>query len=102
MTSTPTLPAWLQPEPQVETKPAGTIEDGMDYEERLFHYTYSTRHDEPHFLEYRLLQRMNIFHLQNKLALLKGSTWKDQKAVESDMDELRTTLHHYGEDFSLL
>ena len=95
MTSTPSLPPWLQPDPQVETKEAGVIEDGMDYENRLFHYAYATRHD-LHFLEYRLLERMNIFHLQNKLARLKGSVWKEQKASDSEMDELKTTLHEYG------
>ncbi|KAJ9614774.1 hypothetical protein H2204_014472, partial [Knufia peltigerae] len=98
MASTPVLPAWLQPEPHIETKQAGFIKEGMTYEDRLFHYTYSSRHDELYFLEYRLLERMNIFHLQNKLARLKGSCWEKQTAVplDSDSDDLRITLHQYA------
>lgn len=97
MSSAPTLPAWLQPKLQVETKSAGVIEDDMAYEDRLFHYAFATRYDDLHLIEFRLQQRMIVFHLQNKLARMKGCTWKKQKAADSEMEELRSTMHHYGE-----
>jgi len=68
----------------------------MSYEERLFHYTYATRHTEMYFLEYRLLQRMNIFRLQNKVASLKGASWQNQKVQERDWDSIKIALHDYG------
>jgi hypothetical protein len=96
------MPSWLQPETKVETKTPGVIDDGMTYDERLFHYSYATRRDELHLLEFRLLQRMNIFNLQNKLARLKGSCWGIQALADSEMNEMRDTLHQYGKNESLV
>ena len=64
-------PLWFVEQPSTENPKLGVIEDPMNYGERLFHYTYATRHDDVHFLEYRTLHRYNIFHLQNQLAKLK-------------------------------
>ncbi|ETI27969.1 hypothetical protein G647_00418 [Cladophialophora carrionii CBS 160.54] len=90
-------PGWLPPDNKAEAIEAGVIKEGMSYEDRLFHYTYATRYDELHFLEWRLLQRINIFNLQNKLARLKGTYWTKQQVSNSESDELRSTLHQYGE-----
>ena len=58
-------PAWAATLPSAETQKPGVIEDTMDYGERLFHYTYATRHNDFHTIGYRTLHRYNIFHLQN-------------------------------------
>ena len=68
----------------------------MTYNERLFHYTYASQQDEVHFMEFRILQRLNIFRLQNKLAELKASCWKELKPSDVDFENLKTTLHDYG------
>src|SRR5437764_5294045 len=96
MASASMPPAWLKPQLINTTKTAGMIEDNMSYDERLFHYTYATRHGEMHFLENRTLQRMNIFRLQNKVASLKGACWTEQKVSEADWDGIKTTLHDYS------
>ena len=92
----PSQPAWLHPPPAEETQKLGVIEDGMNYGERLFHYTYATRHDDVHFLEYRMLHRLNIFHLQNRLAKLKGSCWTTHDICEKDLMDLKDRLHEYS------
>jgi len=92
-------PAWFIP-PAPVAKKLGVIEDGMDYDERLLHYTYATQQHELHFMEFRILQRLNIFRLQNRLARLKGNVHANLRAYESDADKLEATLHSYGKDFS--
>ncbi|KAK0260356.1 hypothetical protein LTR91_009420 [Friedmanniomyces endolithicus] len=97
MSSTPApnaAPSWLYPKAAELPKP-GEILDGMDYSERLWHHTFATQDNDVHFLEYRVLHRLNIFDLQNQLAKLKGACWKDQKASEADLKKLKTTLHDY-------
>ena len=89
-------PTWLHPPPAEETQKLGVIEDDMNYGERLFHYTYATRHDDVHFLEYRMLHRLNMFHLQNRLAKLKGSCWTTHASSEADLVDLKDTLHEYS------
>lgn len=92
---------WHSP-PVAETPNLGVIEENMSYDERLFHYTYATRYDDVHFMEYRILHRLNIFHLQNKLAKLKGVCWTDHKLSDEKLTEMKTTLHEYSKLFSYL
>lgn len=94
-------PAWLHPPPPVESQKLGTIEDNMNYGERLFHYTYATRNDDVHFLGYRMLHRLNIFRLQNQLAKLKGSSWTKHDISDTDLLELKNTLHDYSKHLNL-
>lgn len=68
----------------------------MDYAKRVFRYSWHSGNDEPHILEYRILNRINLFHLQNELAKLKSAVWNDFSAKEDDLARLRTTLHDYG------
>ena len=89
-------PAWFVKRPSAETQKLGVIEDAMNYGQRLFHYTYATHHDDVHFLEYRTLHRLNIFHLQNQLAELKGSYWTERDAPRATLGELKTKLHDYS------
>ncbi|KAJ3950874.1 hypothetical protein N0V92_012733 [Colletotrichum tropicale] len=72
------------------------IRDDMDYAERVFRYSWHSGNDEPHILEYRILNRINLFHLQNELAKLKSAVWSDFSAKEDDLARLRTTLHDYA------
>lgn len=89
-------PAWFVKRPSAETPNPGVIEDTMDYGERLFHYTIATGHDDVHFLEYRTLHRLNIFHLQNQLAELKGSYWVKGDVPHGTLGELKIKLHDYS------
>lgn len=96
MSSIPNPPLWPLPTKATISKEIGDIDDSMGYEERLFHYTMASRDDELHFLEFRGLQRLNIFRLQNKLAHLKGKCWQDSRVSEADGKDLEETLHAYG------
>jgi len=67
------------------------------YSERLFNYAHAASIREPHFLEFRLLHRLNLVHIQNDLAKFKGRILAQNSASEDDMKALRVTLHEYGE-----
>ena len=77
----------------------GMLLPEMSYAQRLFHYTYSTADEKLPFMGFRLLQRLNLVHLQNELAKLKIAVWKDMRANESDMQKLRVTMHQYGKQY---
>lgn len=78
----------------------GIILDDMTYSERLFHYSCSVEGLEPHFLAFRGLQRINLVHLQNKLAKHKGNVWKEKAAPEDTLEDLEVILHKYGKSFA--
>jgi hypothetical protein len=86
---------WFPNADRAERTP-GKFEDGMDYFQCLFHYAYTSRTDEVHVVENRMLHRLNIFHLQNELAKLKGSIWTDMNASEDNLIKLRELLHEHG------
>ena len=68
----------LQVKASGTVKGLGVITEGMEYSERLFHYAYASQTDDVNFTEYRFLQRVNIFRIQNELAKLKrpaGRVW---------------------------
>ena len=96
MANTRAVPAWLPVEASASVKDLGIIKDSMEYTERLFHYAYASQVDDVHFMEYRLLQRVNIFHIQNELAKLKAAYWTNLNAGNDTLDELKVTLHDYG------
>ena len=75
----------------------GEFKDGMDYSQRLFHHTCLSQSEDAHFLEFRLLQRLNLAQLQNELGRHKGAIWAHRKAPEEDMKSMRVTLREYGE-----
>ena len=76
---------------------AGILKNGMKHSERLFHHTYASLTEDMQFLEFRLLQRLNLVQLQNELARHKASVWKDMEASESELKAIRRTLSDYGE-----
>lgn len=90
-------PSWLQ-SPQVarSQKRLGVVEDDMRYGEKLVHYTYATKHDDLHLLEYRSLHRLNIFCLQNRLARLKGHFLEKIDVSDEESLEIENTLHRYS------
>lgn len=97
MASPVPLPAWFHPLPLTEPQQLGVTENDMNYGERLFHYTYGTRHHEHvHYLEYRMLHRLNIFHLQNRLAELKGKSWAHHDLSDAGLLDLKDRLHDYS------
>ncbi|ERF74210.1 hypothetical protein EPUS_03400 [Endocarpon pusillum Z07020] len=97
MASTTTAaPAWFPLKAPGTVKKLGDVTDGMGYSERLFHYAHASQRNDVHFMEYRLLQRINIFRLQNELANLKAAFWTNLEADDGKMDQLKTTLHDYA------
>ncbi len=92
-------PSWF-PNGQKAKAAPGKFEDGMNYSQRLFHYAYASQIDTVHVLENRMLHRLNIFHLQNELARLKGAVWEDMSASDDDLIKLKTTLHDHGKQIS--
>ncbi|KAF7859663.1 hypothetical protein EAF04_008742 [Stromatinia cepivora] len=76
---------------------AGIITDKMSYAERLFHYSYTIGLEEPHFLAFRGLQRLNIVRLQNELAKKKGVMWTNMTASDDVTQDLTSLLHQYAE-----
>ncbi|KAI4269808.1 MAG: hypothetical protein LQ337_007058 [Flavoplaca oasis] len=68
----------------------------MTYSQRLFHHTYASQRENAHFIEFRLLQRLNLVQLENELAQLKGKVWSHMDASDQDMKLLRATLRDYA------
>lgn len=65
-------------------------------EKKLSEYAYNTRNDNLHFIEYRLLRRLNIFNLQNKLAAIKVLSQRHHQLTDAELLELQETLHAYS------
>ena len=78
----------------------GMILPGMDYAQRMFHYTYSSA-DEILFMECRLLQWLNLVEIQNELARIKAAVWSEISASEGDLEKLRITMHEYAKNASI-
>ena len=75
----------------------GVITEKMTYSQRLFHHTYASQNEDAHFIEFRLLQRLNLVQIQNELAQFKGDIWTKMGASQEEMKNLRVTLREYGE-----
>ena len=93
--TTAAVPAWFPVKAASTVKEIGVITDGMEYSERLFHYVHASQVHDVDFMEYRLLQRINIFRLQNELAKVKAACWTKLDADDGKLDQLKTTLHDY-------
>jgi hypothetical protein len=79
------------PEPWKER--ASAAKD-QQYGRKLYDYSAEVR--EPHFLEYRHLQRINLAELQNELAKQKAGFSKRKSVTPAELQALRTTLHSYS------
>ena len=77
------------------------ITHDMEYDERLFHYSYDSCDKEPSFMEFRILQLLNIVGIQNDLAKHEAGVRKDMRVSTARMKELRTALHEYGTSLRL-
>ena len=75
----------------------GSCDPSMTYSQRLFHHTYASQNEGAHFMEFRLLQRINLVQLQNELSQMKGRVWTKLDISETDLKELRVKLREYGE-----
>jgi hypothetical protein len=74
----------------------GITKGDLPYDQRLFRYTWNAGGDEPHFMAFRSLQRLNVVHIQNELASKKRDVIKKEAASETDMKELKVLLRDYG------
>jgi hypothetical protein len=75
---------------------SGIITGDLPYDQRLFRYTWNAGGDEPHFMAFRSLQRLNVVHIQNELASKKRDIVKKGAAGRTDMEELKVLLQDYG------
>ncbi|KAF7923195.1 uncharacterized protein EAE98_007900 [Botrytis deweyae] len=75
----------------------GIVKDEMSEAERLFHYSYAARSEEPCFLAFRGLQILNITHLQLELAKKKGAIRTNNTASNTDIQDLASILHQYAD-----
>jgi len=65
-----------------------------EYERKIYSYAAEIR--EPHFLEFRHLQRINLAELQNSLARQKALFAKSESVTTAQLSTLQNTLHSYG------
>lgn len=65
-----------------------------DYARKIYKYALEVR--QPHFLEFRHLQRVNLSELQNELARKKGQFAESGSVSTEELVKLRETLHSYG------
>lgn len=96
MESATERPAWA-PRPDAELQQPGAITPDMTSGQRLYHHSHATANHPLHCLEFRVLQRMNILRLQNKLATLKGTCSEKKQLDPADEDTMGRTLHEYGQ-----
>lgn len=82
------------------TKTDGIITEDMSYEQRLFQYTLDAGTEEPHFIMFRGLQRLNILRLQIEIAQLKKIAWETKQLPESKSEDLTRLLHDYSKDLT--
>jgi len=81
----------VSPEPTKERSSAPNVHQ---YGRKLYEYSAEVR--EPHFLEYRHLQRINLTELQNELARQKVAFSKTKTVTPTELQALRITLHSYS------
>lgn len=77
-------------------KADAVITGDMTYEQRLFQYTLSTGAEEPHFIMFRGLQRLNIIQLQIELAKIKKLSSETKQLSKTKSEELTKLLHDYS------
>lgn len=67
-----------------------------EYWEQLVAFGESMKRDDLVFGEYATLQRTNLIHIQNELADIKADLAQYSTTTETQMLQLRSTLHEYG------
>lgn len=70
----------------------------MKYSQRLYRYAAGAEqaNEDPHFMIFRELQRVNIIHVQNELARYKAIVRSAESASAEDLSHLRKLVHDYG------
>jgi hypothetical protein len=69
---------------------------GMTYDQRVVNYALESSDEDPHLIEFRLLQWLSIIRIQNDLARHERTVQEGMDISSDKMKELRTTLHEYG------
>ena len=75
---------------------SGIIAEKMTYSQRLIQHTYASQNEDACFLDFRLLQRMNLVQIEHESAQLKGDTGVKMGASDEEMKKLGVTLREYG------
>lgn len=70
----------------------------MKYSQRLYRCAVGAEqaNEDPHFMIFRVLQRVNIIHIQNELARYKAIVRSEESASAEDLSQLRKLIHDYG------
>jgi hypothetical protein len=70
----------------------------LDTWEKLLYYSARTEGEKRYFVEFRLLQRLNIIEMQSDLAQFTADVRnrKSQSLSDPEKESLRKTLHEYG------
>jgi hypothetical protein len=64
--------------------------------ERLLHYAKHSVDEKPHFIEFRLLQRLNIVEIQYDLVKRTAAALEGMDPPDTEEGSLRKSLHEYG------
>jgi hypothetical protein len=70
--------------------------DSQDLKKRLIDYAKTSFDQKHHFIEFRLLQWLNLVEIQYDLAKQTTTLWADPSRISVEKQSLRTTLHEYG------
>jgi len=76
--------------------PEATSKMTPEYWKQLVAYSESMKKTDPVLGEYATLQRMNLIHIQNELADIKADLVQYETTTETQMLQLRSTIHEYG------
>lgn len=69
----------------------------LDYWQQLVRYGRTIQRDEPPLLDFGMLRRMNLVHIQNELAGIKADVANTKTTTQDQMEKLRRLTHEYGE-----
>lgn len=80
----------------------GQITEGMTHEQRLFHHGIASMNDQPSFMQFWLLQKINLIEVQNDLAKLRGKIFNERAVSSQTAKDLKMLMHDYGQLFCLI
>jgi hypothetical protein len=69
----------------------------LDYWQQLVRYGKTIQRDEPPLLDFGMLRRINLVHIQNELAEIKADVANTKTTTQEQMEKLRRLTHEYGE-----
>jgi hypothetical protein len=68
----------------------------LDYWQQLIRFAQSSQRDEPPLLDFGMLRRLNLIHIQNELAEIKADVANSKTSSKEQLGQLRSLTHEYG------